>query len=117
MTRHDAERAPVTAEALASGCRDAAQRIAAALAQPAAERARSIVGVIPLVARLRDGLIAPRRAGSLVPELDTALVDLNAALSLLVAIGYPEGRTPDDYPEQARDLLRAIAERAESARR
>lgn len=112
MTRQLARADPLTNEALAAGCRQAAGQIDRALGQPPAGIVAAVDPVERAVALLRDGLIAHRRADSLTPALGAALGDLNVVLSLIVGVEYPQAALQRGYLEQARELLRAIADRA-----
>ncbi len=101
--------APIDEEALASGCRQAARQLNTALGEAPDVIVAQVDEVERAVARLRDGLIAHRRAGSATPRTSTALDRLNAILSLIVGVKYPQGPMMRVYTEQARDSLLLIA--------
>jgi len=103
---------PIDEEALASGCRQAAQRLDAALGEAPEAIVAQVDAVERTVARLRDGLIAHRRAGTATARTSAALDRMNAILSLIVAVEYPQGPMMRPYIEQARDSLLLIAGRA-----
>lgn len=103
---------PLDGDTLAEGCRAAAQQLDRVLDQPFQAVIAAVDDVERAAARLRDGLIAQRRADTLTGEMGAALDDLNVTLSLIVAVEYPQGALQRAYIEQARDLLRAIAERS-----
>lgn len=109
MSRHD-KAMPLDGEAIAAGCHAGAQQLDQALGQPFQAVITAVDDVERVVARLRDGLIAHRRAATITGEMSAALDSLNATLSLIVAVEYPQGALQRAYIEQARDLLRAIAE-------
>lgn len=100
---------PLTAQTLADHGTDLSRQIALALQQPASGIVSAAAGAIPLATALRDSLIAQRRAGSSTPSLDVALTNTNTILSLLSAVGYPEGSPRRSYLEQARALALEIA--------
>ncbi len=101
--------APIDDDALIGGCHQAAQQLDAALGAAPATIVAQVDVVERVVSRLRDGLIAHRRAGSATTHTSAALDRLNAVLSLIVAVEYPQGAIMLNYIEQARDSLRAIA--------
>lgn len=102
--------APLDEEALADGCRQAAQQLNATLSEAPNVIVAQVDEVERAVSRLRDGLIAHRRAGSATARTSAALDRLNAVLSLIVAVEYPQGAMMRAYIEQARDSLHAIAD-------
>ncbi len=103
---------PIDEVALASGCRQAARQLDAALGEAPDVIVAQVDEVEQAVARLRDGLIAHRRAGSATAQTSAALDRLNVVLSLIVAVEYPQGPMMRVYIEQARDSLLLIAGRA-----
>jgi hypothetical protein len=102
---------PLDNATLASGCRRAAQQLNAALSEAPDVIVAQVDEVERSVARLRDGLIAHRRAGSATAQTSAALDRLNVVLSLIVAVEYPQGPMMHAYIEQARDSLLLIAGR------
>ena len=108
MSDHPHQPAPLTAQTLTEHGTDLARQIAFALEQPAADVVSAAAGAIPLAAALRDSLIAQRRAGASTPTLDAALAQANTIISLLSAVGYPEGPPQHTYLEQARTLASEI---------
>ena len=101
--------------AFADDCRTAARQIEAALAETGTALISAAEKIVPLVVRLRDRTIAARRAEPASPVRDAALTNLNIALTLVIAVGYPEGPPQRPYLEQARDLLLALARQAQQA--
>ena len=107
--------APIDDAALASGCLKASSQLDAALGETPTAIVARVDGVERLASRLRDGLIAHRRAGSATAQTNAALDRLNAVLSLIVAVEYPQGPMMRPYIEQARDSLRAIVDGVRSS--
>ncbi|HEY8601964.1 MAG TPA: hypothetical protein VIL85_26295 [Thermomicrobiales bacterium] len=103
---------PIDDNALVSGCRQAARQLDTVLSAAPGVIVAQVDEVERTVARLRDGLIAHRRAGSATTQTGTALDRLNAVLSLIVAVEYPQGPMMRAYIEQARDTLLLVANRA-----
>ena len=103
---------PLDNAALASGCRQAAQQLNAALGEAPTVIVAQVDAIERAVSRLRDGLIAHRRAGSATAQTSAALDRLNVVLSLIVAVEYPQGPMMRVYIEQARDSLLLIAGQA-----
>lgn len=95
--------------AFADACHKAIKQIDTALAETGSELISAAGKSVPTVVRLRDRVIAARRAEPASPVRDAALANLNIVVSLVVAVGYPEGPPQRPYLEQARKLLLALA--------
>ena len=109
MSDRPHQRTPLTAQALAEHGTDLSRQIALALEQPASGIVSAATGTIPRATALRDSLIAQRRAGSSIPSLDSALRRTNTILSLLSAVGYPEGPPQRSYLKQAHALALEVS--------
>lgn len=106
--------APLDEQALVDGCRQAAQQLNATLGEAPNVIVAQVDEVERMVSRLRDGLIAHRRAGRATARTSAALDRINVVLSLIVAVEYPQGPMMRSYIEQARDTLRAVADVVEN---
>lgn len=93
-----------TSQTLAERGTDLTRQIALALEQPVSGVVSAAAGAIPLAAALRDSLIAQRRADPSTPNLDAALTKANTIISLLSAVGYPEGPPQRSYLDHAQTL-------------
>jgi hypothetical protein len=115
MSDHPHQPAPLTAQTLTERGTELSRQIALALEQPAAEVVSAAAGAIPLAAALRDSLIAQRRAGASNPTFNAALTRANTIITLLSAVGYPEGPPQRAYLEQARTLASEIVSQSAAA--